>query len=86
MSSNVLVAMLAATPPTAAAILTFIAARASDKRVAADRAAVVAKSLDQLGAAIARIESAVDRVETTLADVRERVARLEGARHPVREA
>jgi hypothetical protein len=83
MSSTVLVALLAATPPTAAAVLTFLAARASDKRGSIDRAAVTAKSIDQLGGAVARVEGAVERIEGTLTDIRERVARLEGGRQPI---
>jgi len=83
MTETVVIALLAGVPPTLAAILTFLAARASDRRAATERAAVTANSIDQLGTAVGRVESAVERVESALGDVRERVARLEGARQPV---
>ena len=73
MSEGILVAIVAAWPPTLAATLTFLAARASDRRASVERAAVTAESLDQLGTAVGRVEAAVERVETGLGDVRERV-------------
>jgi hypothetical protein len=79
MTEGIVVAIVAAWPPILAAILTFLAARASDRRASVERAAVTAQSLDQLGSALSRVEAAVERVETGLGEVRERVARLEGA-------
>jgi hypothetical protein len=83
---TVLVAAVAAWPPTLAALLTFLAARASDRRTAAEHAAVTAQSLDHLSAAVGRVEAAVEHVESGVCDLRERVARLEGPWQPVRGA
>ena len=41
---------------------------------------MVAQSLDNLGNALARVEAGVERVETAVTELRERVAHLEGAR------
>jgi len=76
-----IVAVVAAWPPTLAAVLTFLAARSSDRRAADERVAVVAQSIDTLGTAVARVDDAVERVEAGVVELRERVARLEGARH-----
>lgn len=79
MRSSVLVAFIAATPPTLAAMLAFFSTRASARVAANERAAMVAQSLDNLGNALARVEAGVERVETAVTDLRERVAHLEGA-------
>jgi hypothetical protein len=76
-----IVAVVAAWPPTLAAVLTFLAARSSDRRAADERVAVVAQSIDTLGTAVARVDDAVERVEAGVVELRERVARLEGTRH-----
>jgi len=73
------VAFIAATPPTLAAMLAFFSTRASARVAANERAAMVAQSLDNLGNALARVEAGVERVETAVTDLRERVAHLEGA-------
>jgi hypothetical protein len=83
MTEGIVVAIVAAWPPILAAILTFLAARASDRRASVERAALTAQSLEQLATAVGRVEAAVERVETGLGDVRERVARLEGSREPI---
>lgn len=83
MSEGIVVAIVAAWPPVLAATLTFLAARAADRRASLERAALTAQSLDQLATAVGRVEAVVERVETGLGDVRERVARLEGGRAPV---
>lgn len=83
MSTEIVVAIVAAWPPVLAATLTFLAARAADRRASLERAALTAQSLDQLATAVGRVEAVVERVETGLGDVRERVARLEGGRAPV---
>jgi hypothetical protein len=80
MRGSVLVAFIAATPPTLAAMLAFFSTRASARMAAHERAAMVAQSLDNLGNALARVEAGVERVETAVTDLRERVAHLEGAR------
>ncbi|MGH9282081.1 MAG: hypothetical protein ACRD0S_04005 [Acidimicrobiales bacterium] len=82
---SVLVASIAATPPTVAAMLAFFSTRASDRLAARERAASVAQTLAGLASAVGRIESAVERVETGVVELRERVARLEGAQgaHPL---
>jgi hypothetical protein len=79
LSEAIVVAAVAAWPATLAAILTCRAARAADRRASTEQAAVTAHSLDQLGTAVGRVEAATGRVEAGLADVRERVARLEAA-------
>lgn len=85
MTGSVLVAFIAATPPTLAAMLAFFAGRASDRAVAQERAAIVSQSLEHLHVAVARVEAGVERVETGVVELRERVARLEGAQtaHPL---
>ena len=79
MRGSVLVAFIAATPPTLAALLAFFSTRASARVATLERTATVAQSLDNLRTAVDRIESAVDRVETGVMELRERVAHLEGA-------
>jgi hypothetical protein len=79
-SEGIVVAIVAAWPPVLAATLTFLAARSSDRRAADERAAVTAQALDHLGTAVGRVEAVVERVEGGVGDLRERVARLEGAR------
>jgi outer membrane murein-binding lipoprotein Lpp len=77
---TMLVAVVAAWPPTLAAVLSFVIARSSDRRAAQERAAVTDQRLDHLGTAIGRVEATVERVDTGVGDLRERVARLEGTR------
>lgn len=79
MKAAVLVAAIAATPPTLAAMLAFFSSRSSDRVAARERSATLAQSLDSLGTAVGRIESTVERVEVGVVELRERVARLEGA-------
>jgi phage shock protein A len=78
-TSTIVVALIAAGPPTLAATLAFLAARGQDRVAVAERAAAVGESLDTLRTAVARIEGSVERVEEGVIDLRERVARLEGA-------
>jgi phage shock protein A len=85
-TAAVVVAAVAAVPPTLAAVLTFAAARASDRRAAAERAAAVDQSLDGLHSSVERVGDAVGRVEGVVTDLRERVARLEGAQAAARSA
>lgn len=74
-----IVAVIASTPPTLAAMVAFFASRSSARLATQERAASVGQSLDTLEAAVARIESGVERVECGVVELRERVARLEGA-------
>jgi hypothetical protein len=66
-------------------MLTFFAARSSTRLAVQERAAVVTQSLENLHAAVTRVEGTVERVEAGVADVRARMARLEGAQaaHPL---
>lgn len=80
MTGSILVAAIVAAPPTLAATLAFLAARASDRTAARERASTVALSLDNLRTAVTRVESTVDRIDAGVIELRERVARLEGAR------
>ena len=82
----VVVAAVAAVPPTLAAVLTFAAARASDRRAARERAAVVDQSLGTLQSSLGQVSDAVGRVEDVVTDLRERVAQLEGAQTAARSA
>lgn len=86
MTVAVVVALVAAVPPTLAALLTFMAARSSDRRVGKERAAVVDQSLEALHSSVGQVADAVGRVEGVVTDLRERVARLEGAQAAARSA
>jgi hypothetical protein len=79
MREALVVAVVAAWPPTLAAVLSFLAARAADRRAARDQAALARQAHDALAATVARIESAVMAVDAGVRDVAERLARLEGA-------
>lgn len=79
MTATIVVAVIAAGPPTLAATLAFLAARDQNRVDLAERTAAVVHSLDGLRITVARVEAAVDRVETGVVDLRERVARLEAA-------
>lgn len=79
MTDAVLIALVAAVPPTLAALFTFAAARSSDRRLREERAAVVDQSLESLHASVGQVGDAVGRVEGVVTELRERVARLEGA-------
>lgn len=79
MSSGLVTAVVAATPPTLAAILTFFAARSAARRENDARALVVTHALDTLQGSVGRIERSVERIDAGVGDLRERVAHLEGA-------
>jgi hypothetical protein len=79
MREAVVVAAVAAWPPTLAAVLTFLAARRAERRVAQERASLVDQSLESLHGALDRVGDSVERVEAGVVDLRERVSRLEGA-------
>lgn len=80
MSAAIVVAIIAAGPPTLASLLAYVTARSSQRAANRDQAAAVAHSLDTLEDAVTRIESTLGRVEDGVIELRERVARLEGAR------
>lgn len=73
------IALIAATPPTLAAVLTFLAARSAMRRESDAHAAVLTHSLDTLQTTVDRIERIVERIDGGIGDLRERVAHLEGA-------
>lgn len=81
MRGSVLVAFIAATPPTLAAALAFFAARASERTVGQEQTAIVTQAQDNLPIAVGRVESTVERIEVGVVELRERVERLEGAQH-----
>ena len=78
MRTAVLAAVIAAIPPTLAAVLTFFQARAANRRAAEHDALGLARVVGEMQGAVVRIEATVERVDEGVADLRERVARLEG--------
>ena len=78
MRTAVVAALVAAVPPTVAALLTFLQARATNRRAAEQDAVGVARILGEMGGTIERIEATVERLDDGVTDLRERVARLEG--------
>ena len=78
MKGAVVVAMVSALPPTVAALLAFVQARAAQRASAAERTAGITQTVEILGGGIARLEVTVGRVDEGVTDLRERVARLEG--------
>lgn len=77
MTATLIVAAIAAVPPTLAALLAFFGTRRSDRVAVQERAATFALSLETLQTTVGRVESTVGRVEQGVVDLRERVARLE---------
>jgi hypothetical protein len=79
MSEAVTVALIAAVPLSAAAVLGYLANRRSLKRSVGVRPGVpLARVLDRVEAKIDRIEDKVDRLAEGQAALRERLARIEG--------
>lgn len=78
MKGDVVVAVMAAGPPTVAALLAHLQARAARREAAAERTRGVAHALDVVGADLSRLEATVARIDGGVLDVRERLARLEG--------
>lgn len=72
MSPELLVALVAAIPPTLAAVLGYLGNRRSIRRSLGNSPGV------PLNKVVARIESKVDKLVEGQAQIRERVARLEG--------
>jgi predicted nucleic acid-binding Zn-ribbon protein len=75
----VVVALIAAVPPTVAGLLAFAQARSAKRAESAQRSAETARTLEVLGAAIETVQATAERVESGVGDLRERVSRLEGA-------
>lgn len=79
MTSEVVIAMIAAIPPTLAAILGFLANRRSLRRsVGVSTGVPLAAVIRSVDTKVERIEAKVDRLGEGQADVRERLAHLEG--------
>lgn len=86
MSSEILVAVIAAGPPTVAAVLSYVASKRSLRRSIGDNPGMpLREALTRIEtraeARFDRLESKVDRVVDGQAWVRERLATLEGSRH-----
>lgn len=79
MTTAVVVALIAATPPTLAAWFTFLQARAAARRAMAQDAAGVTRALGEMKVGLGRVEATVERIDQGVVELRERVARLEGA-------
>lgn len=79
MTTAVVVAFIAAAPPTVGVVLTYLQARAARRVDSVERKAGVEQTVAVLGAAIGRLQTTTDRIEGGVADLRERVGRLEGA-------
>jgi len=86
MSAGVLAAGVASVPPTLAALLAFVNARAARRQADTQARAGLAAKIDSLGGVAARTEAglgqltvAVGRLGEGQAQLGQRVARLEGA-------
>lgn len=85
MSSEVLVAIIAAGPPTLGALLSYVASKRSLRRSIGDNPGVpLREALTQMERRFEtrfdRVESKLDRVTEGATQVRERLARLDAAR------
>jgi hypothetical protein len=85
MSSEVLVAVIAAGPPTLAAVLSYVASKRSLKRAIGDNPGmplhkVLLRMESRFESRFDRVESKIDRVVEGQAATRERLARLEAKR------
>lgn len=85
MSSEVVVAIIAAGPPTVAAVLSYVASQRSLKRSIGDNPGmplhrVLVRMESRFESRFDRIESKIDRVAEGQTATRERLARLEAER------
>lgn len=81
MSEGIIIALIAATPPTIAATLGYLANKRSLRRsVGASPGVPLAAVIRSVDTKVERIEAKVDRLGEGQADVRERLAHLEGER------
>ncbi len=79
MSEEVITALIAATPPTIAAVLGYLATKRSLRRsVGTSPGLPLAKVIERVDVKVDRVDSKVDRVIDGQAQIRERLARLEG--------
>ncbi len=85
MSSEILVAVIVAGPPTLAAVLSYVASKRSLKRSIGDNPGmplhkVLVRMESRFESRLDRLESKIDRVVEGQAATRERIARLEAER------
>lgn len=73
MKNGAVVAIIAAFPPTLAAVLVYLANNRSLRRTVGDSDGL------PLARVVERLDEKLDRIEASVGDVSERVARLEGA-------
>ena len=79
MSEAVMVALIAAAPPTVAAILGYLANRRSLRRSVGARPGIpLSRARERVETKVDRIEDKLDRLAEGQTAVRERVARIEG--------
>lgn len=78
MTKTVLVALIAASPPTIGVLLTYLQARSVQREASRERMSATARTIEVLGGAIGRLQETTQRVESGVADLRDRVGRLEG--------
>ncbi len=85
MSSEILVAVIAAGPPTVAAVLSYVASKRSLKRAIGDTPGIPLHDMltqmeGRFETRFDRLESRIDRVLEDNSATRERIARLEAKR------
>lgn len=78
MTETVVVATIAAAPPTAAAILAYASARTTRRELSRSSLVELTGHIAAVVERLERIEGIVDRTDTAIGDLRERVARIEG--------
>jgi hypothetical protein len=82
MRDQVVISVIAAIPPTLAAILGFLATKRSLRRsVGASPGASLAALLRSIDTKIERIDAKVDKLAEANAEMRERLSRLEAETH-----
>lgn len=75
MRTGIVIAVIAAVPPTLAAVLGFLSNRRSIRRTVGEPIGMPLVDI------VVRLESKIDRALESQADARERLARLESDRH-----
>jgi hypothetical protein len=81
-SEAVTIALIAAVPPSAAAILGYLANRRSLRRSVGSRPGIpLSRVLELVETKVDRIEDKLDRLAEGQTAVRERLARIEGEQH-----
>jgi hypothetical protein len=79
MTEAVTAAAVAAGPPTLAALLAYANARAARREAKHGDTTALVGAVEALGASARRTEAGLSRVEGGVGELRERVARIEGA-------